>query len=87
MKSIILSCIVVLCICSYVIPAEKSVENPIYDGCYLCYQHHQFVTFKGKDSPEMQNRALERFACKVYAVMPDCNPWNYSELIFINKLD
>jgi len=66
--------------------AAVYAETNIYDGCYLCYQHSQFVTFKGKDTNEKREEALERFGCKVYATMPSCDPGNYPELIFIHHL-
>ena len=45
----------------------------VSDGCYMCQLPNHYVQFKGKDSKELQQKALDKFGCTVYAVMPYCN--------------
>jgi len=83
MKSIILSCIAILFVGLYAVSAEYTVVN----GCYVCYQHKNYVSFKGKDSSEKREEALNKFGCKVYAVLTSCALENFSEYVFIKYLD
>ncbi|HOW81882.1 MAG TPA: hypothetical protein PK573_04935 [Spirochaetota bacterium] len=45
----------------------------VTDGCYICDIPNHYVQFKGKDSKELQDKALKKFGCSVYGVMPYCN--------------
>jgi len=83
MKSIVLSCAIILFVGLYAISAEYTVVN----GCYVCYQNKNYVSFKGKDSSEKREEALNKFGCKVYAILTSCPLENFSEFVLIKYLD
>lgn len=89
-KSVAISIYVILTIVilTMIICASLKGESTtiIQNGCYVCYTHDHYVVFKGNDSPEKQQRALDELGCRVYAVLLFCNPNNFSSRIYIDVL-
>ena len=49
-----------------------ATEVPKY-GCYVC-DDNTLLGYKGQDSKELRQWALEVFGCNVVLALPDCQP-------------
>lgn len=84
---LILAMLTVLIIAIITCSIAQAEYYPNQDGCFICYDHDHYVAFKGKDTLEMRQRALDEKGCKVYAVTSHCYPSNFSGLVRIEFLN
>jgi hypothetical protein len=84
---IIVSMLAIMLVAMLMCSILQAEYYPDQDGCFICYDHDHYVAFKGKNTPEMRQRALDEKGCKVYAITSQCYPSNFSSLVRIEFLN
>jgi len=84
---IIIAMLTIIIIAIITCSIAQAEYYPYQDGCFICYDHDHYVAFKGKNTPEMRQRAWEERGCKVLAVTSHCYPSNFSVLVRIDFIE